>query len=141
MIRPFQEREGIKQFKILGKGEKQRYIPIHPSAAHRINDYLEAIGNPAEKDLPIFRSLGNNGKNISKALTHTAVYQLVIRYGEKAGFDTSNFSPHSLRATAATNTLSNGEDIRRVQKWLGHATIQIRAMYDKRNKRPEDSPT
>ncbi|MBF0593954.1 MAG: tyrosine-type recombinase/integrase [Candidatus Omnitrophica bacterium] len=140
-LKDIQEREGIKQFKILGKGEKERYIPIHPSAARRINDYLEAIGNPADKELPIFRSLSNNGKNAGKALTTTAVYQLVLRYGEKVGIDISNFSPHSLRATAATNTLSNGEDIRRVQKWLGHATIQTTAMYDKRNNRPEDSPT
>ncbi|MFH0754851.1 MAG: tyrosine-type recombinase/integrase [Candidatus Omnitrophota bacterium] len=140
-LKDLQEREGIKQFKILGKGEKERYIPIHPSAARRINDYWEALGNQSDKELPLFRSLSNNGKNASKALTPTAVYQLVLRYGEKVGIDISNFSPHSLRATAATNTLSNGEDIRRVQKWLGHATIQTTAMYDKRNNRPEDSPT
>jgi integrase/recombinase XerD len=140
-LKDLQEREGIKQFKVLGKGEKERYIPIHPSASRRINDYLQSVGNPEDKELPLFRSHSNNGKNTGKALTTTAVYQLVIHYGEKSGIDTSNFSPHSLRATAATNTLSNGEDIRRVQKWLGHATIQTTAMYDKRNNRPEDSPT
>jgi len=140
-LKDIQEREGIKQLKILGKGDKERYIPIHPSAARRINDYWQAQRNPTDKELPLFRSHSNNGKNARKPLTPTAVYQLVIRYGEKAGIDTSNFSPHSLRATAATNTLSNGEDIRRVQKWLGHSTIQTTAMYDKRNNRPEDSPT
>jgi len=45
------------------------------------------------------------------------------------------------RATAATSDLNNGENIRKVQQWLGHATIQTTAMYDKRNNHPEDSPT
>jgi integrase len=140
-LKDIQEREGIKQFKIHGKGDKERYIPIHPSAARRISEYLEALGNPSDKETPLFRSLSNNGKNSNKAISPIGVYNLVIRYGQKAGIDTSNFSPHSLRATAATNTLLNGEDIRKVQKWLGHATIQTTAMYDKRDNRPEDSPT
>ena len=66
---------------------------------------------------------------------------LVIRYGQNAGIDTSHYSPHSLRATAATNALLNGVDIRKVQHWLGHASIQTTAMYDKRENRPEESPS
>ena len=48
---------------------------------------------------------------------------------------------HSLRATAATNALSHEADIAKVQEWLGHADISTTRMYDKRQSRPEDSPT
>jgi integrase len=46
----------------------------------------------------------------------------------------------SLRATAATNALSNDADIAKVQEWLGHANIATR-LYHRRKSRPEDSPT
>jgi site-specific recombinase XerC len=45
------------------------------------------------------------------------------------------------RGTAATNALENKADIAKVQEWLGHADISTTRMYDKRQKRPEDSPT
>ena len=46
-----------------------------------------------------------------------------------------------LHTTAATNALSNHADIAKVQEWLGHADISTTRMYDKRQSRPEDSPT
>ena len=137
------EREGIKQLKVLGKGDKERYVPLHPVAIKRIYEYLETSGaqHADNKESAIFKSLSNNKKFSTKGMSPIAVYELVIHYGRKIGLDTSHFSPHSLRATAATNTLVNGEDIRKVQHWLGHASIQTTAMYDKRDHRPEDSPT
>jgi site-specific recombinase XerD len=46
-----------------------------------------------------------------------------------------------MRATAATNALEHGADIAKVQEWLGHANIQTTRIYDRRQTRPEDSPT
>jgi site-specific recombinase XerD len=46
-----------------------------------------------------------------------------------------------MRATAATNALEHGADIAKVQEWLGHANIQTTRTYDRRQTRPEDSPT
>ena len=140
-VKDILERDGIKQLKILGKGDKERYVPVHPVAISRITDYLNACGHGDNKESPIFRSLSNNGKNVGNVMAPSGIYELVIKYGQKAGIDASRFSPHSLRATAATNTLINGEDIRKVQHWLGHASIQTTAMYDKRDHRAEDSPT
>jgi len=136
-----QERDGIKQFKVHGKGDKERYVPIHPSTLRQISEYLDALGPQNNKEIALFRSLSNNGKNTGRPLSSIAVYELVKKYGLQVGVDISNFSPHSLRATAATNTLLNGEDLRKVQQWLGHSSIQTTAMYDKRDNRPEDSPT
>ncbi len=48
---------------------------------------------------------------------------------------------HGLRATAATNALEHEADIAKVQSWLGHANISTTKIYDRRENRPEDSPT
>src|SRR5271163_1102835 len=53
----------------------------------------------------------------------------------------NRMGPHALRATSATNALSNGSDIAEVQEWLGHSSISTTRLYDKRKMRPEDSPT
>ena len=140
-LKDIQEREGIKTFYIKGKGDKERYVEISPSAIRRINEYLAALGNPTDPERPLFGSLSNNGKNTPRPLTPNAIYQLIVDYAEKAEIDTTHFSPHSLRATAGTNALKNGVDIRKVQHWMGHASVQTTAMYDKRDNRPEDSPT
>jgi site-specific recombinase XerD len=46
-----------------------------------------------------------------------------------------------MRATAATNALSNEADIAKVQEWLGHANVSTTRLYDRRKRKPEDSPT
>lgn len=141
-VKDLQEREGVKQLKIFGKGSKERYVPAHPVALTRISEYLAAAGHGNEKEAALFRPISNNtATRLLKGLSPNAVYDLIIGYGQKAGIAAGAFSTHSLRATAATNALSNGEDIRKVQQWLGHANISTTAMYDKRENRPEDSPT
>ena len=141
-IKDLQEREGIKQLKIFGKGSKERYVPIHPVAQTRISEYLTAAGHGQNQESFLFRPISNNtASRAHKGLSPNAVYELVIFYGLKVGIQAGHFSTHSLRATAATNALNNREDIRKVQHWLGHANVSTTAMYDKRENRPEDSPT
>jgi integrase/recombinase XerD len=48
---------------------------------------------------------------------------------------------HSMRATAATNALSNAAEIAKVQEWLGQANISTPRLYDRRKSKPENSPT
>jgi site-specific recombinase XerD len=66
---------------------------------------------------------------------------VVKRYAELANIKIPGFCAHSLRATAATNALEHQAEIAKVQEWLGHANIATTRIYDKRNCRPEDSPT
>jgi len=136
-------RRGIMHFCIHGKGRKIRYIPAHPKAMGLIEEYLEAGGHRGDLNSPLFRPVKNNrGSGLNKPLSTDAVYQNIIRkYAKEAGCDFVGFSPHSLRATAATNALEHGADIAKVQEWLGHANIATTRLYDKRNMRPEDSPT
>jgi len=66
---------------------------------------------------------------------------VVRKYAKLSGIERVGFCVHSLRATAATNALDHEADIAKVQEWLGHASISTTRLYDKRQSRPEDSPT
>ena len=57
----------------------------------------------------------------------------------QVGIELENFSPHSLRATAATNALEHQADIAKVQEDLGHANVSTTRLYDRRKSRPEDA--
>ncbi|ABB76078.1 Site-specific recombinase XerD [Nitrosospira multiformis ATCC 25196] len=133
------ERRGVRHLRVLGKGGKTRYIPLHPAASTLITEYLEAAGHGAEDSAPLFHPVSNNCAGVSsKALTPDGVYKLVREYSSNLGFE---IGPHSLRATAATNALDHQADISKVQEWLGHANISTTRIYDHRRSRPEDSPT
>jgi integrase/recombinase XerD len=132
-------RRGVPHLKISGKGEKTRYLPLHPGTNTLIHDYLEAAGHGGGENGALFRPLRNNRTGeLEKALTPDGVYKLVRTYLAQLGFE---IGAHALRATAATNALDNQADIAKVQEWLGHANITTTRIYDHRKTRPEDSPT
>jgi integrase/recombinase XerD len=133
------ERRGVPHLKVSGKGEKTRYIPLHPAASGLILEYLEAAGHGTDDRGALFRPLRNNRtKRRDKAITPDGVYKLVRKYSAALGFQ---IGAHALRATAATNALDHEADIAKVQEWLGHANIATTRIYDHRKMRPEDSPT
>jgi hypothetical protein len=68
---------------------------------------------------------------------------IVMKYAKATGISAEAISVcvHSMRATAATNALSNEADIAKVQEWLGHANVSTIRLYDRRKSKPEDSPT
>jgi integrase/recombinase XerD len=144
-LRDLQRRDGVLQFRIEGKGEKVRYVPVGMRALRLLMDYLEAAGHKEDLDGPLFRPVQNRVTGeLRKALHPVSVYQdIVKRYGKEAGIttDVRGFCVHSLRATAATNALAHGADIAKVQEWLGHADISTTRIYDRRRWRPEESPT
>jgi integrase/recombinase XerD len=139
------QREGVTHLRVEGKGDKVRYLPLHVLAQRLIAAYLEAAGHAGEFDGPLFRPVKNNAsKTLAKPLSANAVYQdIVKRYACATGLSeaVSGLCVHSLRATAATNALQHEADIAKVQEWLGHADVSTTKMYDKRQSRPEDSPT
>lgn len=89
--------------------------------------------------------MANNRRGtLDKHLDPGSVYQNIVRkYGKQAGINAKVFGlcVHSLRATAATNALSNEADIAKVQDWLGRANVSTTRLYDRRDSKPEDSPT
>ncbi|MFO1419369.1 MAG: tyrosine-type recombinase/integrase [Candidatus Competibacteraceae bacterium] len=144
-VRDLQQREGILHFRIEGKGDKIRFLPVAAKAARLIQAYLDGAGHGGDWEGPLFRPVKNNTTGtLRKPLNPTSIYQDVVRrYGEQVGINAAvrGFCVHSLRATAATNALLHGADIAKVQEWLGHANVATTRLYDKRNHRPEDSPT
>ena len=133
------------QFRLEGKGEKVRYVPVGMKVLRLITEYLAAAGHKEELEGPLFRPVRNQVTGeLNKPLHPGLVYQdIVKRYGREVGItvDVRGFCVHSLRATAATNALANGADIAKVQEWLGHADISTTRLYDRRRWRPEESPT
>jgi site-specific recombinase XerD len=86
----------------------------------------------------------NRTHTLAKPLHPASVYHNVVRhYAGTLGLTDviPGLCVHSLRATAATNALQHAADIAKVQEWLGHADISTTRIYDKRQSRPEDSPT
>src|SRR5712691_6646263 len=96
-------------------------------------------------DGALFRPVKNNiTKILAKHLHPDSVYQGIVKhYGAMVGInaDVHGFCVHALRATAATNALAHNADIAKVQEWLGHANIATTRLYDRRQSRPEESPT
>ncbi len=139
-LQDIQERRGVKHLRIHGKGGKLRFLPVHPLAMERLHAYPEVSGHHQEQpDAPLFQAL--RGRRSGQALGAGGIYALVSRYAQRAGITVDGLGVHGLRATAATNALENEADIAKVQQWLGHANISTTRLYDKRQTRPEDSPT
>ncbi len=144
-MRDIQERGGVTHLRIEGKGDKLRFLPAAPKALRLIREYLEVAGHAQDLEGPLFRPVKNSRTGIlRKPLDPWSVYERVVRhYGRKIGImdGVVGFCAHSLRATAATNALEHDADIAKVQEWLGHANVSTTRLYDKRNSRPEDSPS
>ena len=107
-------RRGVPHLKVEGKGEKTRFLPLHPGTNALIHDYLDAAGHGEDENGALFRPIKNNrGKTLKHALTPDAVYKLVKAYSAELGFE---IGAHALRATAATNALDHQADIAKVQE-------------------------
>ena len=133
------ERRGVTHLKIHGKGDKTRYLPLHPAAGGLIVDYLDLAGHGADAAGALFRPIHNHRTDgQAKEITPDGVYKIVRGYSAALGFE---IGAHALRATGATNALDHQADIAKVQEWLGHANIATTRIYDHRKTRPEDSPT
>jgi integrase/recombinase XerD len=142
-VRDVSPRRGVLHLRIHGKGGKMRFLPVHPHATSLIMDYLESAGHRDMADEALFTPTRlSDTRPVGKPLDSSTIRRRVVEhYGRQAGISFEGFSPHALRATAATNALEHGADIARVQEWLGHANIATTRMYDKRASRPEESPT
>ena len=137
-----QLRRGVPHFRVLGKGGKIRFIPVHSQALERVTDYLERSGHAEDSGGPLFRPARSGSTVFVRPLSGRGLYKDVVKkYARMIGIESSAITVHGLRATAATNALEHEADIAKVQEWLGHANISTTRLYDRRKMRPEDSPT
>jgi integrase/recombinase XerD len=148
-VKDMQSRQGVMHFRVKGKRDKTRFVPIHPVVSRLIAEYMEmgkhGGGIVFELDGPLFRPVANNrtGTLDKHLFPGSLYYNVVIKYAKATGISAEaiGICVHSMRATAATNALSNEADIAKVQEWLGHANVSTTRLYDRRKTRPEDSPT
>ncbi len=108
-----------------GKGHKERLIPIAPSAASAVKEYVkEARSHIAHSDTGEALFLNVRGDR----LTRQGLWQILKGYAKSADLDI-DVTPHTLRHSFATHMLNGGADLRLVQELLGHANISTTQVY------------
>ena len=108
--------------KVLGKGSKERIVPIGDEATAAIRRYIDKRNKRAKDKDAIF--LNNHGKR----LTDRSVRRVVDKYIRACSIE-EKISPHSLRHSFATHLLDRGADLRCVQELLGHMNLSTTQIY------------
>ena len=108
---------------VIGKGNKQRVVPVGLPAVRAIESYLknarvEFVNQSSQDSL----FLGSRGKRIDQRTVREVVYEAMKAVG-------SDMGPHGLRHSAATHLLEGGADLRTVQEILGHASLSTTQIY------------
>ncbi len=113
---------GEGYIRVIGKGDKQRLVPISTTARDRIQLYLEERDPARSSEEAVF--LNNRGKSLSRVM----VFTIIKEAAQLAGID-KPISPHTFRHSFATHLLEGGADIRQVQELLGHESILTTEIY------------
>lgn len=116
----------IELVKILGKGNKERLVPIGSEAAKFLQIWLQEVRvhlkiKPGQEDL-VF--LNNRGSSLSRVMVFLIIKGLATKIGLK-----KTISPHTFRHSFATHLLEGGADLRAVQEMLGHESITTTEIY------------
>nr|WP_255607090.1 site-specific tyrosine recombinase XerD [Pedobacter polysacchareus] len=112
--------------KIVGKGNKERIIPIGATALKYIKIYLEAsrVHIPIKKGYEDYIFLNRRGTGLSRISVFTIIKDLALASGLK-----KSISPHTFRHSFATHLIEGGADLRAVQEMLGHSSITTTEIY------------
>ena len=110
--------------RVLGKGNKERVVFINDACAAAINDYLAIRKDIAAVDRRAFFLSGRRTR-----ISTSTIHSLVKKHLLAAGLDSTKYSSHKLRHTAATLMLQNGVDVRTLQELLGHEHLNTTQIY------------
>ncbi|MEY3348966.1 MAG: site-specific tyrosine recombinase XerD [Bacteroidota bacterium] len=112
--------------RVIGKGDKERLIPIGTSAAKYLQIYLQEVRVHAEiaKGAEDFVFLNRRGNKLSRVM----VFYIIKDLAQKANIQ-KNISPHTFRHSFATHLVEGGADLRAVQEMLGHESITTTEIY------------
>ena len=110
--------------RVIGKGDKQRLVPLGDMAADAIRAYLPERPEPAAAAYEDYLFLNRFGKPLSRV----SLFNLVKRQAVVAGIR-KEISPHTFRHSFATHLIENGADLRSVQEMLGHESILTTEIY------------
>jgi integrase/recombinase XerD len=125
-LRSFEVSLNDGALRVLGKGAKERLVPIGQQAA----DWLRRYHGGARSVLLAGRQSDALFVTVrGAAMSRQMFWRLIKRYGLNAGIDPASLSPHTLRHAFATHLLNHGADLRVVQLLLGHADISTTQIY------------
>ena len=110
--------------RVVGKGDKERLVPLGGVAAKAFKQYLDARPQAAEPAFDDVAFLNKNGRPLSRV----AIFNLVKKQALLAGVR-KEISPHTFRHSFATHLIENGADLRAVQEMLGHESILTTEIY------------
>ena len=110
--------------RVVGKGDKERIVPMGEMAAEAVKEYMAARPEPASPQYDDILFLNRFGKAISRV----ALFSMVKRQAMAAGVN-KEISPHTFRHSFATHLIENGADLRVVQEMLGHESILTTEIY------------
>lgn len=129
-------REGARAWFVLDeKGGKQNRVPAHHQVAEYIEQYLTRAGIEAQRETPLFRSLGRGRSRegvTERGLRREEIFAMVRRRTAAVGLP-PEIGCHSFRGTGITNYLRNGGTIESAAKLAGHASTRTTQLYDRRS--------
>jgi integrase/recombinase XerC len=121
-------RDGHTEVRVVGKGNKERIVPLGSYARLALRSYLvrrsELLKEPSRPDAVTALFLSNRGRRLSVR----SVQKMVKRYGV-LGAGRADLHPHALRHTCATHLLDGGADLRAIQELLGHTSLSVTQRY------------
>lgn len=113
--------EGLKM-RIMGKGSKEREVPLLPEVRKRVEQYRHAAPLSDDPDAPLF--CGVRGKRLSQGVAQKTMRNLRVTLGLP-----DTVTPHALRHSFATHLLGTGMNLREIQHLLGHASLSSTQIY------------
>lgn len=119
---------GEGYIRIVGKGDKQRLVPISSIARDKIQYYMDFRTPASRSEATVF--LNNRGKPLTRVMVFNIIKQATLMAGIE-----KQISPHTLRHSFATHLLEGGANIRQVQELLGHESILTTEVYTHVNRR------
>jgi integrase/recombinase XerC len=108
--------------RILGKGDKERLVPVLPAMRAAVAEYVRLCPYPMDRDAPIFR--GVRGGPLNPRIVQSVMERARMRLGLPA-----TATPHAMRHSFATHLLAAGADLRAIQELLGHASLSTTQAY------------
>ncbi|MDZ7759391.1 MAG: site-specific tyrosine recombinase XerD [Desulfovermiculus sp.] len=122
-LRPLNFDPQTGYLRVMGKGHKERILPIHAAAQNQLTRYLHSwrpLFSPQSEAMFLNRS--------GTVLSRQGLWKMIIKYARQALIQ-GNISPHTIRHSYATHLLAGGADLRSVQLLLGHADIGTTQIY------------
>jgi integrase/recombinase XerC len=111
-----------ESLRIIGKGNKERIVPLLPVARRAVEEYLQLCPHPMERESPLFR--GVRGGALNPRLVQKVTEKARMQLGLPA-----TATPHAMRHSFATHLLEAGGDLRAIQELMGHASLSTTQTY------------